>query len=162
MIKVIEGDITKLKVDIIVNAANERLFHGGGVARAIANAAGEKLIEESNKIIKEKLKLDVGEAVHTTAGNLNARYLIHVVGPRETNPEKLELAIGNVFNLALKLGARSIALPAVSCGIFGFNKEKGSNIIYDVARKHEEEMDIYLVSLDKEIIGYWNKCSSEQ
>lgn len=161
MIKIIEGDITKLEADVIVNAANEKLFHGGGVARAIANAAGKELIKESNEIIRKRLGLRVGEAVYTTAGNLNAKYVIHVVGPRGTQPEKLESAIDNVFKLAEKLEVRSIALPAVSCGIFGFDKEKGSRIIYETAKQYETKIDIYLVSLDKEIVGYWKRYSAE-
>ena len=160
MIKIIEGDITKLNVDIIVNAANETLFHGGGVARAIANAAGKELIKESNNIIKKKSRLNVGEAVYTTAGNLNAKYVIHVVGPRGTKQEKLELAMNNIFELGKKLKAKSIAIPAVSCGIFGFDKKQGTKIIYDISKKYEKDMDISLVSIDKEIIDYWKELSS--
>lgn len=159
MIKIIEGDITKLEVDVIVNAANEKLFHGGGVARAIANAAGKELIKESNKIIRKKGRLEVGEAVYTNAGNLKAKYVIHAVGPRGTNLNKLEEAVTNVFELAKKLEARSIALPAISCGIFGFDKKLGSKIIYEEAKKYEKEMEIFLVSIDKEIVGYWRGCS---
>lgn len=161
MIKIIGGDVTKLQVDVIVNAANEYLQHGGGVARVIANKAGKQLIEESNKIIAERGKLNVGEAVYTRAGNLNARYVMHAVGPRGTQEEKLKEILNNVFELAKKLEARSIALPAISCGIFGFDKEKGTRIIYEEAKKYAQDIDIFLVSIDKEIIDYWEKLTEE-
>ena len=159
MIKLVEGDITELEVDIIVNAANEYLQHGGGVAKAIAEKAGEQLIRESKNIIQKKGRLGVCEAVFTNAGQLKAAYVIHVIGPRDNNPEKLKKAIANVFELAKMLKSKSIALPAVSCGVFGFDKKKGAEIIYDVARKYEDEFNIFLVSIDKEIIGYWKAFS---
>jgi len=162
MIKIIQGDITEIQADVIVNAANEKLFHGGGVARAIADAGGSVLIKESNEIIRKRGRLEIGEAVYTSAGNLKAKYVIHVAGPRGTKPEKLEQAIENVFQLAKRLEAKSIALPAVSCGIFGFDKKQGSEIIYRISKKYYKDMDVYLVSIDKEIIGYWKKYSSQQ
>ena len=133
MIKIIEGDITKLKADIIVNAANEMLSHGGGVARAIANAAGERLIEESKEIIKEKLKLDVGEAVYTTAGNLKARYVIHTVGPiwrGGGNEERqlLEKAYQNSLMLAVSRDLRTISFPSISTGAYRYQKEMASRV----------------------------------
>ncbi len=160
MIKIIEGDITKVKAEAIVNAANESLYHGGGVARAIVEAGGEEIVEESRKIIEERKKLKVGEAVYTSAGNLRklgVKYIIHVVGPRGTKPELLKEAIKNVFDLSRNLGVKSIALPAISCGIFGFDKKEGSKIIFEIAKKQEEKFDIYLVSIDKEIISFWNE-----
>ncbi len=161
MIKIIKEDITKLNTDAIVNAANEYLIHGGGVAKAIACAAGPELEKESKEIIIKKKKLKVGEVVYTTSGRLSQRgikYVIHVVGPRGTKPELLEKAIINVFKLAKKLKAKTIALPAISCGIFGFNKPLGAEIIFKIAKKYEKDFDeIFLVSLDNEIIRDWKK-----
>jgi len=159
MIKIIEGDITNLEVDIIVNAANEFLEHGGGVARAIAEKAGEQLIRESRQVIEKRGKLGVGEAVFTNAGQLKAAYVIHVVGPRDGDEIKLGQAIISVFELAKILGSNSIALPAVSCGVFGFDKKEGAEIIYQIAEKYEEDFQIILCSIDKEIIGYWEELS---
>ncbi len=158
MIKIVEGNITEIKAEAIVNAANEHLFHGGGVAGAIVRAGGGEIIEESRKIIKEKGKLKVGEAVFTSPGNLKekgVKHIIHAVGPRGTRPELLEKAVNNVFKLARKLKLKSLALPAISCGIFGFDKEKGSKIIFEIAKKYEKEFEIFLVSLDKEVVKFW-------
>jgi len=166
MINIIKGDITKLSVDVIVNAANEYLIHGGGVARAIANAAGKEIIEQSQKIINKKGKLEVGEAVYTSAGNLKAngiKYIIHVVGPRGTKPDLLKKAITNVFELAKTLKIKTIALPAVSCGIFGFDKKQGTKIIFNISKKYEKQFEeILLVSIDEEIIDLWKKMQNPQ
>lgn len=166
MIKIILGDITKIKSEVIVNASNEDLVHGGGVAKAIANAAGRELVNESNKIIAKRGILSVGKAVYTSSGKLKKRgikYVIHVAGPRGTKTKILEKTIKNVFELAKGLNIKSIALPAISCGVFGFDKKKGSKIIFDIAKKYEICFDIiYLVSINSEIVGYWRKLQNEQ
>jgi len=168
MIKIVEGDITKLEVDAIVNAANENLRHGGGVARAIADAAGQKFIEESNEIIMKKGEpLGIGEPVYTSAGelekNFGISYVIHVIGPRGKNnnsKELLEKSIENVLNLAKKINVRSIGIPAVSCGVFGFDKKQGAEIIFDVCKRYEYEFEkIILVSFDDFIIDKWREIS---
>jgi len=155
MIHIIHTNITKVKADIIVNAANEYLSHGGGVALAISQAGGPIINKESKEWIKKNGHLEVGGTAVTSAGNLKAKWIIHVVGPRGTRPQFLRKAINNVFKKAIKLNAKSIALPAVSCGIFGFDKKKGAEIIYNASKEYSDKMDIYLVSLDKEIIKYW-------
>ncbi len=165
MIKIFEGDITSLQLEegAIVNAANEMLFHGGGVARAIANACGKTLIDESRDIIRKKGRLKTAEAVFTSAGKLKEKgikYVIHVVGPRGTDEKLLEESIKNVFELAKKLKVKTIALPAVSCGIFGFDKKLGSEIIFNAAKNYEKDFkEIYLVSIDNDIIGYWRELA---
>ena len=161
MIEIVHGDITKMKVDVIVNAANEYLKHGGGVARAIARAGGPPVINESERWIKEHGSLSVGDVAITTAGRLPARWIIHVVGPRGTRPDLLRKAITNVMETVLKLGGRSVALPAVSCGIFGFDKELGTRIIYEVSREYSDRLDIYLVSIDPEVIDLWKRWKKE-
>jgi len=125
-IRVYEGNICRLDVDCIVNAANDRLSHRGGVAFAIAKAAGDELTEESDRLVREGGKIGVGRAVATTAGNLNYKCVIHCVGPawyqytgrtREDDCSRdLHAAVLNSLHLADDGGCTSIALPAISSG----------------------------------------------
>ncbi len=131
-IEILEGDLTEMNTDVIVNAANVHLQHGGGVAGAIVRKGGMVIQTESNSIGY----CPVGEAVITGAGNLKARYVIHTVGPQmgEGNEdEKLARAILNSLKLADKYHLTSIAFPAVSCGIYGFPIERGAKIMIKTA-----------------------------
>jgi len=135
-IKFVKGDITKLKVDAIVNAANPWLKHGGGVAAAIVRAGGEIIQKESDEIISKRGPLKVGDAVFTSGGNLEAKYVIHTVGPRmgEGNEEeKLRRATMNSLLLAESLGVKSIAFPAISTGIYGYPKDKCAIVMLKAA-----------------------------
>jgi len=160
--KVVQGDITKEDVDAIVNAANGYLSHGGGVALAIVQAGGRIIQDESNAIVSKKGPLKTGEAVLTSGGNLKARYVIHTVGPqwgKGEEEEKLRKAIISVLTIARENGLKSVSIPAVSCGIFGFPKEKGTELIVETAVNfaksnkgsvneiHFIGMDDYIVSL---------------
>ncbi|MBN1807116.1 MAG: macro domain-containing protein [Sedimentisphaerales bacterium] len=114
-----KGDITEMQTDAIVNAANDRLILGGGVAGAIRTKGGPEIQAECNKIGGTF----VGGAVITSAGNLKAKYVIHAVGPRmgEGNEnEKLKNATLNTLKLADQNNLKSISFPAISSGIFGF------------------------------------------
>jgi len=136
-IKVIEGDITLINAEAIVNAANSYLQHGGGVAGAIVRAGGEIIQEESNEIIRKRGPLKTGEAAITSGGNLQAKYVIHTVGPvwgEGNEEEKLKRAIISVMEIAKNNKLRNISIPAVSCGIFGFPKEKGTKIIFETVK----------------------------
>ncbi len=127
-VEIVKGDITEEEVDVIVNAANSYLKHGGGVAGAIVRKGGRIIQEESDKIGF----VPVGSAAATTAGKLKAKYVVHAVGPRwgEGNEdEKLRSAVLSALKLAEEKGAKSVSLPAISTGIFGFPKERGANII---------------------------------
>ncbi|MCC7571369.1 macro domain-containing protein [Candidatus Micrarchaeota archaeon] len=159
MIKIIKGDITQLKTDIIVNAADEFLDHGGGIAFSIVRAGGYKIKDESREWINRHGPLKVGEVAVTTAGKLDASKIIHVVGPRGTNPELLEKAIRNVLEKARELGARTVAMPAVSCGVFGFDKKRGAEIIYKICKRYVD-LNIFLISIDSEVIKYWQELDS--
>lgn len=133
-----QGDITELTTDAIVNAANEDLILGGGVAGAIRKKGGPSIQEECNKIGRIK----VGEAVVTGAGNLKAKYVIHAVGPRygEGNEdEKLKNATWNSLLRATEKNCRSIAFPAISTGIFGFPKERCASIMLKTAIEFLEQ-----------------------
>ena len=131
ILRVRRGDITDEKVDAIVNAANSHLQHGGGVAGAIVRKGGRVIQEESNKIGY----LPVGSVAVTTAGSLPARYVIHAVGPvwgEGGENEKLKSAVFNSLRKAQELGLKSMSIPAISSGIFGFPKKKCAEIIVKV------------------------------
>jgi putative ATPase len=119
--EVVAGDLLAEPVDAIVNAANGHLAHGGGVAAAIARAAGPALEKDGDRIVAARGPLEVGEAVVTTAGRLPFKGVIHAVGPHQgvgDEEEKLVQALGAAFGCAHERGWTSLAFPAVSSGIF--------------------------------------------
>ncbi len=123
-----EGDLTEAPVDAIVNAANEHLAHGGGVAGAIVRAGGRSIQAESTA----KAPIKSGEAVITGGGRLPARFVIHAVGPRGGQPGAdalLERAVVNSLRVAEENGLKSIAFPAISTGIFGYPLEPCARIM---------------------------------
>lgn len=128
VIRLVAGDITERGVEAIVNAANERLQHGGGVAGVIVRKGGRVIQEESDRIGF----VPVGGAAITTGGRLKAKYVIHAVGPRMgegDEDEKLKKAINSVLSLADEKGIKSISVPAISAGIFGFPKDRCARIL---------------------------------
>lgn len=133
-IKLYRGDITELDTEAIVNAANTSLIMGGGVAGAIRKKGGSSIQEECNRIGG----ITVGEAVVTGAGNLKAKYVIHAVGPRygEGNEdEKLKNATLNALKRTREKKIRSIALPAISTGIFGFPLDRAAKIMVKAVKE---------------------------
>lgn len=132
-IAIIQGDITKIAVDAIVNAANSSLLGGGGVDGAIHRAGGPAILEDCRKIIARQGGCKTGEAVITTAGNLPAKYVIHTVGPvwnGGANDEEAKLAqcYQNSMLLAVQHQCQTIAFPGISTGIYRFPKEKAAAI----------------------------------
>lgn len=132
-IEIIKGDITSAHVDAIVNAANPIMLGGGGVDGAIHKAAGPKLLEACRKVKSVNgIRCPFGESRITEAGNLNAKFVIHTVGPiyrNETDPaQKLESAYSSACNLALENDCRSIAFPAISCGAYGYPHDEAVKI----------------------------------
>ena len=131
-LRIVEGNIIALHVDAIVNAANKSLILGGGVAGAIRNHGGPSIQEECNAIGP----VEVGEAVITGAGNLNASYVIHAVGPvygEGDEDRKLANATQNSLKIASSKKITSIAFPAISTGIFHFPIKRCAEIMIKVA-----------------------------
>ena len=133
VLRVVHDDITTLDVDAVVNAANERLAHGGGVAAALARAGGDEVQRESDDWVAEHGPVRPGTAAVTTAGRMPARMIIHVVGPRyrddHNNAALLEQAVRAALDAADGADATSIALPAISAGIFGYPPPEATAVI---------------------------------
>ncbi|MBK9452194.1 MAG: O-acetyl-ADP-ribose deacetylase [Bacteroidetes bacterium] len=133
IIQVFQGDITKIAVDAIVNAANTSLLGGGGVDGAIHRAGGPAILEECQSIRNKQGGCKVGEAVITTAGKLPAKYVIHTVGPvwndgNSNEPALLKKAYESSLQLAIAHHVKSIAFPNISTGIYRFPKELAAKI----------------------------------
>jgi O-acetyl-ADP-ribose deacetylase (regulator of RNase III) len=133
MIKLIQGDITKIETDAIVNAANSSLLGGGGVDGAIHRAGGPAILEECRQIRAKQGGCEVGQAVITTAGRLPAKYVIHTVGPvwnggHNGEPELLANCYRNSLQLAVDNGVQTIAFPNISTGIYRFPKPEAATI----------------------------------
>ena len=129
---VVQGDITAARTDVIVNAANEHLVHGGGVAAALAAAAGKEFVHESRRWVSENGPVQPGQAAVTTGGRLAARWVVHVVGPRyrkgQDNETLLRQAVRAALDAAKELGAKTVAMPALSTGVFGFPPARAAGV----------------------------------
>jgi O-acetyl-ADP-ribose deacetylase (regulator of RNase III) len=151
LIRVVRGDITEEIVDAIVNAANSRLAHGGGVAGAIVRRGGAAIQEESDAWVERHGEVPTGGAAITGAGTLKARFVIHAVGPVWGSGDedgKLARAVRSAVDLARERGLESISLPAISSGIFGFPKDRCAKVILQVVLASEGLEEIRLCSLD--------------
>ena len=161
-LKIIHGDITKLKTDIIVNAANSTLLGGGGVDGAIHRAAGPLLLEECRRLggCRE------GEAKITKGYDLPAKYIIHTVGPIYTGGNRNEENIlagcyRNSLTLAKEYGAESVAFPVISAGAYGYPKKEALEIAVNTILGNTCGMTVYIVIFDPELILIAEKHSGE-
>lgn len=153
-----QGDLLQEKIDAIVNAANERLMHGGGIAALIVSRGGETIQAESKAWVREHGPVSHEKPAYTSAGDLPCRYVIHAVGPVWGSGDadhKLAIAITGSLELAEELELESIGFPAISTGICGFPKKRASKVIYqavyDYYREHPESKlkDVRLVLYDQ-------------
>ncbi|GAA1806640.1 O-acetyl-ADP-ribose deacetylase [Actinomadura chokoriensis] len=139
-ITLVQGDITEQEVDAVVNAANSSLLGGGGVDGAIHRKGGAEILDECRRLRASHYGggLPTGQAVATTAGRLPARWVIHTVGPvysrSEDRSERLASCYRESLRVADELGARSIAFPAVSAGIYGWPMEDAARIAVGTVR----------------------------
>ena len=138
-IQIVQGDITTEEVDAIVNAANEYLQHGGGVAGTISKKGGPAIQKESDAWVREHGRVSHAVPAWSSGGLLPAKYALHAVGPiwgdgNEDN--KLEAAVTGSLRVADELRCSSIALPAISTGIYGFPKDRSAGIIFSAIEKY--------------------------
>lgn len=158
-ISIIQGDITKLEVDAIVNAANASLMGGGGVDGAIHQAGGPSILKECREIIFREGPCPTGHAVITTAGNLPSKYVIHTVGPvwkggKSDEEQLLERAYLNSLKLAHRYDIVSIAFPNISTGVYGFPKQKAAEIairtVTQFLSNNHQISKVYFICFDRE------------
>lgn len=169
--QVLQGDITTLDVDVIVNAANSSLLGGGGVDGAIHRAAGPALLEACRQVRQQQGECPPGHAVITTAGNLKAKAVIHTVGPvwrggEENEARLLEDAYRNSLKLADANGYATLAFPAISTGIYGYPKaaaaEIAVNTVSDYLTRHSLLRQIYFVCYDDETARLYQRLLTQQ
>ena len=158
-IEIIKGDITKVSVDAIVNAANASLMGGGGVDGVIHRAGGKTILEECKKIVHRRGECKTGQAVITGAGNLPAKYVIHTVGPVWHGGNKdeeilLTKCYFNSLKLATENKCTSIAFPNISTGVYGFPKDKAALIsyktVFEFLKTNETIERVLFVCFDEE------------
>ena len=158
-VEVIKGDITKVEVDAIVNAANSSLMGGGGVDGAIHRAGGPSILEECKKIVARQGGCKTGEAVVTTAGNLPAKFVIHTVGPiwnggKNNERNLLANCYRNSLQLAISNNCTSIAFPNISTGVYRFPKEEAAKIavqtVNEFLQSNNEIEKVVFVCFDEE------------
>ncbi|MDH5380622.1 MAG: O-acetyl-ADP-ribose deacetylase [Cyclobacteriaceae bacterium] len=164
-IELIQGDITKIQADAIVNAANTSLLGGGGVDGAIHRSGGKAILEDCLKIRNKQGGCKVGEAVITTAGNLPAKFVIHTVGPVWNDGSKdeeklLYNAYKNSLLLAEQNQVKTIAFPNISTGIYRFPKQKAAEIaikaVKDFSTTSQSVKTVLFVCFDYENYNTYN------
>lgn len=168
-ISVIKSDITTVKCDAIVNAANTSLLGGSGVDGAIHRKGGRQILDACRAIVAKQGKCKIGEAVITIAGNLPANFVIHTVGPvwNSGGIEK-ELLLSNCYKNSLKLAAEnqveSIAFPNISTGIYKFPKNKAAEIALESIKSFNDSTtisEVIFVCFDNENLNIYNELLSK-
>lgn len=166
-----QGDITEENVDAVVNAANSRLAGGGGVDGAIHRRGGPVIAEQCREIIKRIGRLETGRAVHTDAGDLPARYVIHTVGPiwrggAAGEAELLASAYRSSLDVARELGVKTIAFPSISTGAYGYPVEEAAAValkaVIDYVKQHPDLFDeVRFVLFDSRTFDAYRKALQE-
>ena len=150
-VEAVFGDITTERVDVVVNAANRSLLGGGGVDGAIHRAAGPRLLAACREVRRDAYPdgLPVGAAVATTGANLPARWVVHTVGPNwyrgQRDPQLLRNCFTRSLDVAAKLGARSVAFPAVSAGVYGWPPATVAVVAVDAVHDEGHGVGVELV-----------------
>lgn len=145
-VTLVQGDITRQKVDALVNAANEGLRGGGGVDGAIHRAGGPEIMRECDEIRRRQGGCPTGTAVVTGAGNLPADWVIHTVGPiwrggHQGEPELLAAAYRSSLEAAREKGVRTVAFPSISTGVYGYPIQKAAPLAIKTVKEHLEHFD---------------------
>jgi len=166
-----QGDITQQTTDAIVNAANSGLAGGGGVDGAIHRAAGPSIMDECRKIRQEKGKCPAGSAVITGGGKLNAKYVIHAVGPiwnggRDNEAETLANAYRSSLQLAAQAEARTVSFPSISTGAYGYPVSLAALVALNEIKKTVESLahrfdEIYFVLFDSKTFAKYKNAAQE-
>lgn len=166
IVEVVLGDITIESVDAIVNAANSSLAGGGGVDGAIHRVGGPDIMAECREIAADRGGCPPGDAVITTAGRLPARWVVHTVGPiwssthAEAHDATLASAYSRSLDLASEAGARTIAFPNISTGVYGFPKERAAGVavlaVDEWLAAHPDAVDlVWFVCFDRENFDFY-------
>ena len=170
-IRLVRGDITKYRSDAIVNAANSELLPGGGVCGAIHRGAGPAIAEECRRIRLERGPIPPGQAVATTAGRLEAKYVIHTVGPVWQGGDRGEAAVlsscyRESIRIADELNLHSIAFPAISTGIFGYPVEQAAWVaipsLIESLRAAKHVVMVFVVLFDKTTLEVFARTALAQ
>lgn len=167
-VSIVQRDITTMKVDCIVNAANQAMLGGGGVDGAIHRVAGPDLLAACEQVEPVGgVRCPTGEARVTVAGNLQAQFVIHTVGPRyyhDENPASLlESAYRNSLECVLERHCHSVAFPAISCGVYGYPLEEAADIAFSVcAEKPFRSLQIFFCLFGDEIFAIWQQVYSRR
>jgi len=163
-LRLVQGDVTEMETDAIVNAANPSLMGGGGVDGAIHRKGGPKILEECKRIRATEWPngLPTGKAVITSGGNLKAKYVIHTVGPiwrggNSGEPELLAEAYRNSLKLAVSKGLKTIAFPSISTGAYGYPIEKACRVALTTVKEFLEKED----KLDMVVLVLFSKRDFE-
>ena len=164
-IDIIQGDLTRQAVDAIVNAANSKMLGGGGVDGAIHRAAGPELREACRQVpeVRPGVRCPTGEARITPGFQLQARYVIHTVGPvYRAQPEDADLlraAFRASLSVATEEGVRTIAFPAISCGVYGYPLEEAAALSREVIEERPWALDeIRFVLFSADVFEAWGKA----
>jgi O-acetyl-ADP-ribose deacetylase (regulator of RNase III) len=166
-LELIRGDITTQSVDAIVNAANTALRPGGGVDGAITRAAGPEALADRERVIRERGRppLPTGEAIATIGGDLPARWIIHTAGPvysgSADDAELLARCHRSALQVADELGARTVAFPAISTGIYGYPVEEAAPIAVGAVLEAETAVELVrFVLFSEEILAEFERASA--
>jgi O-acetyl-ADP-ribose deacetylase (regulator of RNase III) len=171
ILEVFKGDITKIKVDAIVNAANTSLLGGSGVDGAIHKAGGKEILEDCQKIRNRQGGCKIGEAVITRAGKLPAKFVIHTVGPvwndgLKKEQELLALTYKNTLNIAIQYKIQTIAFPNISTGIYKFPKNQAAEIAIKTVKSFLSTTDVInkviFVCFDNDNYEIYNRLLKQQ